>query len=199
MMVAGLTTPALRATQHSLRLRPIGLALRVQGGEKVSFQLAEGLQRKIDRMKSKNGNSKRDFVNVSEVEVESYIMFLLQQKKIPAKLDWVDVQFSPGNVATNVQLTLGQNAMGNYVVDKIIQGTHTLWVKGKFEGAGGRGKFDLESVRVDRLPVPVFLAEVVFNRLVKPMLPEADIRHPFQLPFGISSLTILPGKSVVLY
>jgi len=184
-----------------LGLRPVGLALRVQGGEseQVSFQAAEALQRKIDGIKGKKEKSKRDFVNVSEVEVKSYIMFLLQQKKMPAKLDWVDVQFSPGNVATNVQLTLGQNAMGNYVVDKIIQGTHTLWVKGKFEGAGGRGKFDLESVRVDRLPVPVFLAEVVFNRLVKPMLPEADIRHPFQLPFGISSLTILPGKSVVLY
>ena len=191
VMVAGLTTPA-----------PVGASPPLRGEElqeQISFNAAEGLQRKIEGIKAKKEKTKREFVNVSEVEVESYVMFLLQQKKIPAKMEWVDVQFTPGNVATNVQLTLGPNTMGNYVVDKIIQGTHTLWVKGKFEGAGGRGKFDLESVRVDRLPVPVFLAEVVFNRLVKPMLPQADIRQPFQLPFGISSLTILPGKSVVLY
>src|SRR6266852_2580086 len=168
----------------------------------ASFKLAEGLQRKIEAMKAKQAagaKGRRDQIEVSHVEVESYILFLLQKKKVPAKLDSVDVQFIPADLAVDTQITLGPNTTGSYIVDRIIQGTHRLFVKGKFAGGAGRGRFDLESVRVDRLPVPVFLAEVVFNRLVKPMLPEADIRHPFQLPFGIASLTILPGKSVVLY
>jgi hypothetical protein len=63
----------------------------------------------------------------------------------------------------------------------------------------GRARFELESVNVDKVPVPVFLAELVFNRLIKPIIPTADIKGPFDLPFGIDILNILPGKAIVYY
>jgi hypothetical protein len=171
--------------------------------QQPSFKLAEGLQRKIEVIKARQaapgGKIRREIAEVSGVELESYVLFLLQQKKIPAKLDSVDVQLAPADVATDTQITLGANTTGTYIVDRIIQGTHRLFVKGKFTGSAGKGKFDLESVRVDRLPVPVFLAQLVFNKLVKPMMPQADIREPFQLPFGIDSVAIVPGKVIVIY
>jgi hypothetical protein len=35
--------------------------------------------------------------------------------------------------------------------------------------------------------------------LVKRVLPAANIREPFQLPFAIDSLAIVPGKAIVVY
>jgi len=162
--------------------------------QQPSFKLAEGLQRKIEVIKAKQAapvKRQQEQIEVSHVEVESYILFLLQQKKIPAKLESVNVQFVPADVAIDTQMTVG--------LGTILQGTHRLFVKGKFAGGAGRGKFELETVRVDRIPVPVFLAEFVFNRLVKPVLPAADIRAPFQLPFGIKSVAIVPDKAIVTY
>ena len=178
------------------------LALTLLLLQQPSFNLAEGLQKKIEAIKAKQtagAKARRDQMEVSHAEVESYILFLLQQKKVPAKFDSVDVQFVPADVAMDTQMTLGPTTTGSYIVDRIIQGTHRLFVKGKFAGGAGRGKFELEAVRVDRLPVPVFLAEYVFNRLVKPVLPAADIRQPFQLPFGIDTVAIVPGKAILTY
>src|SRR5258708_709135 len=83
----------------------------------ASFKLAEGLQRKIEAMKAKqamtNAKGRLDQLEVSHVEVESYILFLLQQKKIPAKLDSVDVQFVPADLAVDTQITLGPNTTGS--------------------------------------------------------------------------------------
>lgn len=175
-------------------------AVRAQSG--LSLQLAEGVQAKIEAMKKKqaaaNPKTRLERADLSEIELESYVLFAMRQK-IPAKIDSFDVQFGPGTAATDAQLTLGPNTTGNYVVDKIVQGTHRLFVKGRLTGAMGRARFELESVNVDRLPVPVFLAELVFNRLVKPVIPTADIKEPFDLPFGIDILNILPGRAIVYY
>src|SRR5438874_189373 len=112
--------------------------------QQPSFKLAEGLQKKIEVMRAKQSASvkgKRDQMEISNAEVESYILFLLQQKKVTAKLDSVDVQFVPADVAMDTQMTLGPGTTGSYIVDRIIQGTHRLFVKGKFAGGAGRGKF----------------------------------------------------------
>jgi hypothetical protein len=76
----------------------------------TSLKLAESLPHKIDAMKSKQAalNGKPEFAEVSKLEVESYIPLLVRQKKIPAKVDSVDVQFVPVDVALDTQLVLAR-------------------------------------------------------------------------------------------
>jgi hypothetical protein len=180
----------------------IAATISAAAAGELSLKVAEGLQAKIEAMKLKemspDRSKKTQRTEMSEVELESYVMFLLRDK-IPAKIDWVDFQLSQGMIGTNTQLTIGPEATGNFIVDRIIRGTHMLWVRGNFSGSMGKAKFDLESVRVDNIRVPVILVQLVFNTFVRPVYPAADVTAPFAMPFGIDGITVVPGKAVVQY
>ena len=91
------------------------------------------------------------------------------------------------------------NATGNPMVDALVGGTHNLFLKGKLGGEHGRGKFDLEEIRVDGIPVPKVLIQTLFKKYVKPKYPDADLNEPFDLPWGIEELTIEQSKAIVQY
>ncbi len=168
----------------------------------VSPQSAQSLQMKIDALKRANKNPDRHHgatrVELSEAELESYVLYSLKDD-IPAQLDSIDVQLGLGTVAADTQLTFASNGTGNPMVDSLIGGTHTLFLKGKLVGEQGRGKFDLDEIRVDGIPVPKILIQTLFEKYVKPNYPEADLKEPFGLPWGIERLKLEQGKATVVY
>jgi hypothetical protein len=170
--------------------------------EKVSEKAAKSLQDKIDAIKKAEGDRGRapaaSRVEVSEVELESYMLYDLK-KDIPAQMDSFDVQLEPGTVGAQTQLTFASDATGNPIIDAVISGTHDLFVKGSLQGSQGRGKFELLEVRIDGIPVPKVLIQSLFDKYVKPKYPDADLKEPFELPWGIEGLTLQQGKAVVAY
>jgi hypothetical protein len=167
----------------------------------VSLASAEMLQQKIDAIRKADAeadpNRPPQPVEVSEIEMESYVIHFLKDD-IPAQLDSIDVQLSPGAVASDTQLTFNSTT-GNPMVDALVGGTHNLFVKGRLVAAEGRGKFELDEVKVDGIPVPTVLIETLFKRYVQPQYPDADLKKPFEMPWGIEAVTIEQGKAVFLY
>jgi len=168
----------------------------------VSPKSAESLQVKIDTVKkaSKNPDRRRGAsrIELSEAELESYVLYALKDE-IPAQLDSINVHLGPGTVASDTQVTFASNSIGNAVVDSLVGGTHNLFLKAKLAGEQGRGKFDLDEVRLDGIPVPKILIQTLFDKYVKPNYPEADLKEPFDLPYGIEQLKLEPGKATVVY
>jgi hypothetical protein len=179
-----------------------GISAEEVKASELSPKTAEALQAKIDTIKkaqesrSRQPGSQR--VELSEIELESYLMYSLRDK-IPAQMDSADVQLLPGSVSSDTQITFNSNATGNPLVDSLVGGTHNLFVKGRLNGAAGRGKFELEEARVDGIPVPNILIQTLFDRYVKPKYPDADLKDPFDLPWGIQQLTLQKGKATVVY
>ena len=137
-------------------------------------------------------------VELSEAELESYLLYSLKED-IPAQIDSADVQLGEETVALDTQITFASNATGNPMVDALVGGTHNLFVKGKLVGHQGRGKFDLQEVRVDSIPVPNVLIQALFKKYVKPKYPEADLNEPFDIPYGIWELKLRPGQATIVY
>jgi hypothetical protein len=137
-------------------------------------------------------------VELSEAELESYVLFELKDQ-IPAQMDSFDVQLQPGTVGAQTQLTFASDATGNPLIDVVVGGTHDLFLKGRLQGTEGRGKFDLEEIRVDGIPVPTILIKALLDKYVKPKYPEADLNEPFDLPWGIEEVTLEEGKATVVY
>ena len=166
-----------------------------------SAQAAQALQAKIDTIKAAHSRGKarqRQTIEVSEVELESYVLFRLRED-IPARVDSFDVQLTEGAVAADTKLTFAPDTTGNGVVDLLISGTHNLFVKGKLAASGSRGKFELEEVKVDGIPVPNILIETLITKYVKPKYPDVDLNAPFDMPWDIESLVITPGKTTIVY
>jgi hypothetical protein len=166
----------------------------------VSERSAHQLQQKIDAVQKAaetQGDRHREEVEVTEAELESYVLYKLRDD-IPARMDSIDVQLTPGAIAADTQMTF-TNSTGNTVVDSLVNGTHNLFVKGKLSGVNGQGKFDLESVKVDGIPVPKVLIETLINKYVKPKYPEVDLKEPFELPWQIDRITIEDRKAKIVY
>ena len=177
-------------------------AKEIQGGQDASARSAKSLQQKIDAIKKaeSNPNHKRGSsrMEISEAELESYLLISLKDD-IPAQIDSADVQLGQDTVALDTQITFNSGATSNPVVDTLIGGTHNLFLKGKLVARDARGKFELQDVKVDGIPVPNVLIQTLFKKYVKPKYPDADLDEPFDLPWGMQEIKVQPGKATVVY
>jgi hypothetical protein len=190
----------LTAVVGILMLRNL-LAQPLPAQAQVSKDAAAALEAKIDtlrRAEKTKGSRMPEIMEVSEVELESYVLNGLRDD-IPARVDSIDVQLTDGAVAADTKLTFAPDSTGNPMVDVLIVGTHTLFVKGKLSATQNVGRFELVEVQVDGIPVPNVLIEALIARYVKPKYPEVDLKEPFTMPWGIESLTITPGKTTIGY
>jgi hypothetical protein len=170
-------------------------------GPQTSERAAASLQSKIDTIKKANADKKRrelSKLDISEAELESYVMVDLR-KDIPVQIESIRVHLTPGTIAAETKLTIPPGSTGNALVDALVSGTHTLYVKGKLTAAKGEGKFDLQDVTVDGIPVPNILIDTLIRKYAKPRYPDVDLKEPFDLPWGIQAIEIGQGKATVTY
>ena len=166
-----------------------------------SERAASDLQTKIDVVKKAEADKnrrQRQKLDVSEAELESYVMLDLK-KQIPFPMDSIRVHLTPGFVAADSRLTIPPGSTGNILTDALVGGSHNFYVKGKLTGMNGVGKFDIQDVTVDGIPVPVILVDTLVRKYAKPKHPEVDIRAPFELPWGIDAVEVGQGKGTVTY
>ena len=167
----------------------------------VSERTARMLQEKIDAVKKAAKATDRkasETVEVSDSELEAYVLYSLRQQ-IPARVDSIDVQLTPGVVAADTKMTFGNSPTNNPLIDMLISGTHRLFVKGKLTAIHGMGKFSLDQARVDGIPVPIVLIETLVDKYVKPKYPDVRLDEPFMMPWGIEELTVMHGKAWIVY
>ena len=170
-------------------------------GAQVTNRAAETLESKIQAIKKAETDTKNrppSRVEISEAELESYVMVYLR-KDIPVDINSVRVQLTPGVIATDAKLTIPNVSTGNPLVDALVNGTHNIHIGGKLTAARGEGKFDLQSVTVDGIPVPNILIDTLIQKYAKPKYPEVDLKEPFELPWGIEAIDIGLHKATVTY
>ncbi len=177
---------------------PVG---SVSAGAQNAERSAASLQSKINTIKKADADKKRheqSRLEITEAELESYVMVYLR-KDIPVQIESIRAQLTPGVIAADTRLTIPAGSTGNVLVDALVSGTHNIFVSGKMTAAKGEGKFDLQSVSVDGIPVPNILIDTLIRKYAKPKYPDVDLKEPFDLPWGIEAIDIGQGKATVTY
>src|SRR5688572_25776442 len=131
--IIGLTIAVVVAAGAIILALRFFAAEPVSAQEAVSERSARVLQEKIDAIQTAETNKSRqgsETLEVSEVELESYVMYKMRDV-IPARVDSIDVQLTPGVVAADTKLTFPSDSTGNPFVDVVVAGTHTFYLKGK--------------------------------------------------------------------
>jgi hypothetical protein len=179
----------------------IGSAGPVSAVSQSASSSSSSLQSKIDKIK-KAGNDKNrrqsERLEVSEKELESNVLISMT-KDIPVKVESIRVSLTPGAIAADTRLTIPPDSTGNFIVDALVSGTHAILIKGDLRGSKGVGKFDLRDVRVDGIPVPNLVIDVLIKHYVKPKYPNVDLKEPFDLPWGIDEIAVNTGKATITY
>jgi hypothetical protein len=198
----GLSGFALVAVAGGIVFYSVAAKSESGSSKNISERAAQSMQSKIDSIKkaADNPNHKHGStrVQLSETEMESYVFYSLKDD-IPAHIDSLDVHAGEDTVGCDTQITFNSNATGNPVLDALVGGTHNLSLKGKLIARESRGKFDLQEVQVDGIPVPNVLIQALIKRYVKPKYPEVDLNEPFDLPWDIQEVKLEPGKATVVY
>jgi hypothetical protein len=202
IVFAAIAALAVMAGAGVIAFRTIAAKEESKTATQASPKAAKALQQKIDVIKDSENNPKHNRgsvrTEISEAELESYLLYSLKED-IPAKVDTADVQLGPDTVGLDTQITFSQNPTGNSVLDTLVGGTHNLFLKGKLVAQHGRGRFDLQDVRVDGIPVPNLLIHTLIKKYVQPKYPEVDLNEPFDMPWGIQELKVEQGKAIVVY
>ena len=196
--IAGLTVVAILG---AIVVRTIAAKEEWKKAE-VSPRAAKSLQDKIDTIKNaednpdhKRGTSRVELVSA---ELESYLLYSLKED-IPAQVDSAEVRLAQDSVSLDTQITFSSGATGNPVFDALLGGTHSLFLKAKLTAQESQGKFDLQEVRVDGIPVPNVLIQALIKRYVTPKYPQVDLNEPFEMPWGVEELKLEDGKAIVVY
>lgn len=169
----------------------------------VTPAAADELGRKISAILAVENDPARtpsaSTTTVSEIEMESFVVFWMEED-IPPKVESIDVTVEEGRIRAVTELLFGPDqATGNPLVDAILLGTHRLSVGGSLSGADGRGTFRLQEVRVDGIPVPLSVVDLLVRRFVTPTYPDVDLDAPFDLPWGVDSVELVEGQARIAY
>jgi len=169
----------------------------------VSPEAAEALARKIARIEQSATEPGREagasLVRVSDVEMESFVLYWMTED-IPPRVDSIDVVLGHGTIGAVTELTFDEeNQTGNAIVDRLFAGTHSLVVSGALEGGEGRGRFELQEVRLDGIPVPLFVIDILIERFVNPTYPAVDLDEPFALPWGVDAIRLSDDGAEIRY
>jgi len=142
-------------------------------------------------------------IALSERQINSYITLTLAPTFPPA-LSRVSVRLEPGKLAAQGMLDL------DAVRDKVprdgpsrllsfLSGTVPVALKGRFQGASGQGKVEVEEAVVGGISLPpALLSQIVAQATRTAKQPQGfDLLAPFPLPWTAQSVRLEAGRAVV--
>jgi hypothetical protein len=165
-------------------------------------QMAETVARLERRLKAGKPAS-REAIAVSERQVNSYVTLALASK-IPAAVSGLSVRFEPGVLAASGLLDLDavrskvpQGSAGGLA--SLLSGTVPVTLRGRFSGANGQGKVEVDEAVVGGIHLPAALvAQLVAQATRSAADPVGfDLLAPFPLPWTARSVRLEAGRVVV--
>ncbi|GAB4244968.1 MAG: hypothetical protein Kow00109_20940 [Acidobacteriota bacterium] len=79
----------------------------------------------------------------------------------------------------------------------VLSGVQRLEVEGRLECSDGQARYVLERASLNGVALPAWLATQVLSYLSSHHSGGVDVTEPFDLPYGIRDVSIVPGKVVI--
>ncbi len=164
--------------------------------------VAETVARLERRLKAGKPAS-REPIAVSERQINSYVMLTLAPK-IPPAISGLSFRFEPDRLAANgmldldaVRSKLPKNGPSSLL--SFLSGTVTVALKGRFQGAQGQGRVEVDEAVVAGISLPpAVLSQIVAQATRTTKQPQGfDLLAPFPLPWTARGVRLEGGRAVV--
>jgi hypothetical protein len=197
------TVDAVRRFAFQTTMPLVGLMLFISPAilysENVSPEAAASCASKYNLLRS---GTTTGVINFTEPEINSWLALDLSHS-YPDGVRDVSVQLQRNNavILAKVDFDLLKVSVPNLLPDLmeyLFTGVHDVRVEGTINGQNGTAEYDIESVTLDDVPLPSFAVEMLLTRVLRRRFPGKNVESPFNLPFGIDKLSILPGRIEVI-
>jgi hypothetical protein len=167
----------------------------------ISKAAAESCGVKLKRLEEFAAGSKKQTIEFSENEINSYLALELSKNYHPSlKSLVIVVEESKLQGVASIDfdsLAMNSKTFLTKLMTKMFSGVHTLAVRGKLVTAEGKARFELEEAHFDDSALPNFLVEEIISAVGRKQKPPFDPMQPSKLPYGIQSVELHPGRALV--
>ncbi len=176
----------------------------------LSEALAEQMEKKLAQITDRDDRAQGAATNphnshvvtvLLEEEINSYFKYRMGAK-IPAGISQVRVQLRPQRPSATALVDFDRFKAASRrpihpLLDTLLDGQHTVGVRGRFTSSNGSGVFHLEEVSIGSLALRGALLELLVRHFIQPRYPEAAINRPFALAEGIEQAVVEEGRVVI--
>lgn len=133
-----------------------------------------------------------------EEDLNAYITRELTDRPLRG-IDTLTVKLNEGTFTTSVRVDLSEVELTGYLqyIGSLVEGPQRLTVEGILEVSEGSGIYRTEHAWLNDVPLPASLVDTLLSSLGRQQEPPFDPTEPFKAPYGISHLTIEPGKAIL--
>ncbi len=135
---------------------------------------------------------------LTEEELNAYLSAQLLQQDQKA-VESINLLIKEGTFLTRVEVNTDElQVKGDDVtigyLRLLLRGTQTLEVEGKLQAADGLASYLVQEARLSGISLPAPWVNSLLSSLGKRNTPPFDPTKPFEMPYGIQSVTFQPGK-----
>ena len=152
------------------------------------------------KLKDSKRSEKQEVFVLTEEELTDFAEVAIQSKeRVGVKKLQFDLREGGFSVKAlinmdDVQLT----GISFRLFKAVLSGTQTLEAEGKLTTQDGKGIFEVESARLNDISVPAWLVNAIISYLGKKQPPHIDVTEPFDWPYGIREIKLMPDKVVIV-
>ena len=169
-------------------------------GEQASDPGVAKVTRILEELKNNDQQSavpNRSY-EVTEKELNAYLSAQLYQQDQKA-VESIALLIKEGTFLTRIEVNTDElQVKGDDVtlgyLRLLLRGTQTLEVEGKLQAADGLASYLVQEARLSGISLPAPWVNSLLSSLGKKNNPPFDPTEPFEMPYGIQSVTFHPGK-----
>jgi len=172
-------------------------------GEQASDPGVAKVTRILEELKNNDQQSavpNRSY-EVTEKELNAYLSAQLYQQDQKA-VESIALLIKEGTFLTRIEVNTDElQVKGDDVtlgyLRLLLRGTQTLEVEGKLQAADGLASYLVQEARLSGISLPAPWVNSLLSSLGKRNTPPFDPTEPFEMPYGIQSVTFHPGKVIM--
>jgi hypothetical protein len=164
--------------------------------------LADGVTGKLQALQARHelGAAEPSETEITEREFNAYLLHHFAHQ-LPEGVENPWIQFSDGPALAGATLDLDvlKQKMPESTMLQYLSGRVPLELRARLHSEDGVGRFELESVTLSGLPIPLTLIQQLVTTYTKsPSRPNGFLLdEPFALPYGIDRVQILTGRMLL--
>jgi len=165
--------------------------------ERVEKMLGELEARENAKEKDKE---KRTYI-LTESDLNAFLAARIKER--PRKdVESLRIEMKDAFFTTFLKVDLDQvdikgDSMTKSLLKALLRGKQTIEFDGRLKSDNGKGTYEVERATLNGMPLPPSLVNSILSAVGRQQDPPFDPTEPFDLPYGIKTVKVSPGKATL--
>jgi hypothetical protein len=173
---------------------------RPAGSADAGAQRVEKMLDELETRQQAKDTDKKSYT-LTESDLNDYLAAKIKER--PRKdVESMRVAMKEGFFTTFLTVDLDQvevkgDSMSKSLLKALLHGKQTIEVDGRLKTDNGKGTYEVERASLNGMPLPPSFVNSILSAVGRQQDPPFDPMEPFDLPYGMKSVKVTPGKALL--